>query len=46
VAKRKWLAKGGNERRIKDQEHVDYLMRVYLPSHGGWKWDEERGLYR
>ena len=46
VAKRKWLAKGGNERRVKDQEHFDYLMRVYLPSHGGWKWEEGRGVYK
>jgi hypothetical protein len=46
VAKRKWLAKGGHERRVKDQEHFDFLKNVYLPSHGGWKWDEQRGLYR
>jgi REP element-mobilizing transposase RayT len=45
-AKRKWLAKGGSERRVKDQEHFDYLVKVYLPSHGGWKWEEGRGLYR
>ena len=46
LGKRKWLAKGGSKRRVKDQEHFDYLRNVYLPSHGGWKWDEERGLYK
>jgi hypothetical protein len=46
VAKRKWLAKGGHERRVKDQEHFDYLKLVYLPSHSGWKWEEGCGLYR
>jgi hypothetical protein len=46
VADRKWLAKGGNERRVKDQEHLDYLINVYLPSHSGWKWNEQRGLYK
>ena len=46
VAKRKWLAKGGSKRRVKDLEHFDYLETTYLPSHGGWKWDEGRGLYK
>jgi hypothetical protein len=46
VAKRKWLAKGANKRRVKDQEHFDYLRKIYLPSHGGWKWEEERGHYK
>jgi hypothetical protein len=43
--KRTWLAKAGSKRRVKNQEHFDYLRLVYLPSHRGWKWDEERGLY-
>jgi REP element-mobilizing transposase RayT len=46
VAKRKWLTKGGSKRQVKDQEHFDYLRNVYLPSHGAWKWDEVRGLYK
>ncbi len=45
VMKRKWLSKGGNERHVKNQEHFDYLISTYLPSHGGWKWEEGRGLY-
>ena len=36
IAKRKWLAKGGSMRQVKNQEHFDYLTKVYLPSHGGW----------
>ncbi|HEX6962625.1 MAG TPA: hypothetical protein VF175_12205 [Lacipirellula sp.] len=46
VAKRKWLAKGANKRRMKDQVHFDYLTTTYLPSHVGWKWEEGRGVYR
>jgi REP element-mobilizing transposase RayT len=45
-AKRKWLAKGASKRRVKDQEHFDFLLNIYLPSHRGWKWDEQNGLYR
>ena len=44
-AARTWLAKGGSKRRVKNQEHFDYLRCIYLPSHRGWKWDEGRGLY-
>lgn len=43
--KRKWLVKGASRSHVRDQEHFDYLMRVYLPKHRGWKWEEGRGLY-
>ncbi|RIK76437.1 MAG: hypothetical protein DCC67_13895 [Planctomycetota bacterium] len=46
AAKRKWLTKGTSQRRVKDQQHFDYLLDTYLPSHGGWKWDERRGVYK
>lgn len=45
-SKRKWLAKGGSKRRVKEQSHFDFLFYAYLPSHRGWKWNEQRGLYR
>jgi REP element-mobilizing transposase RayT len=44
--KRTWLSEGGSRRRISNQEHYDYLVATYLPRHGGWKWCEERGLFR
>ena len=44
--KRTWLSEGGSRRRVSNQEHFDYLVGTYLPQHGGWKWSEERGLYR
>jgi REP element-mobilizing transposase RayT len=46
AAKRKWLAKGGSKRRVKDETHFNHLKSAYLPSHRGWKWDEQRGLYK
>jgi REP element-mobilizing transposase RayT len=46
VAERTWFSKGGNERQVKKLEHFNYLVNEYLPSHGGWKWDERRGDYR
>ena len=44
--RRKWLAKNGSKQPVKDRRHFDHLVGVYLPSHRGWKWDEERGRYR
>ena len=44
--RRPWLVDGSSRRRVKDREHFDYLMTKYLPSHRGWKWSEERGLFK
>ncbi|MEM8874628.1 MAG: hypothetical protein AAGD32_10250 [Planctomycetota bacterium] len=40
-----WTAKGRLSP-VKDDAHLAYLRSEYLPSHRGWKWDGERGLYR
>jgi len=44
--RRKWLARGGSCRRVRDRGHLEHLTAQYLPSHGGWKWSERRGLFR
>ncbi len=44
-AKRNWLARGSSRRRVRDQEHFDYLVETYLPSHRGWKWSEGLGFF-
>ncbi len=41
-----WLANGSSRRRVVDHDHFDHLVTKYLPSHRGWKWCEERGLFR
>ena len=46
VEKRTWFAKQPSRKRVKDREHLNYLMKTYLPRHRGWKWDEHRGAYR
>jgi REP element-mobilizing transposase RayT len=44
--RRTWLSEGGSRRKVSSQEHFDYLVTTYLPKHGGWKWSEEKGLFR
>jgi REP element-mobilizing transposase RayT len=44
--RRTWLSEGGSRRKVSSQEHFDYLVTIYLPKHGGWKWSEEKGLFR
>ncbi|QQE13530.1 hypothetical protein JD969_08760 [Planctomycetota bacterium] len=36
--KRKWFSKGASRKRVKDQEHFDYLCGAYLPKHDGVVW--------
>ncbi len=43
---RQRLSEGGSRRRVSSQEHFDYLVTTYLPKHGGWKWSDEKGLYK
>jgi REP element-mobilizing transposase RayT len=38
------LSGGGSRKRVSDQDHFDYLMQTYLPSHSGLKWFEDRGF--
>ncbi|MBX3425595.1 MAG: hypothetical protein KF688_07950 [Pirellulales bacterium] len=41
---RPWFSKGASRKPVRDRTHFDRLTQSYLPQHGGWKWDEERGL--
>jgi len=44
--KRKWFVAKPSRKRVRDREHLAYLMGEYHPSHRGWKWNRARGLYR
>jgi len=35
---RHWLSTGASRKRVKDRTHFDYLMKTYLPRHGGVCW--------
>ncbi len=37
---RDWFSGEASRRRVKDQEHFDYLISTYLPKHGGLFWKE------
>ncbi len=37
---RRWLSTGASRKRVKDRTHFDYLMKTYLPRHGGACWCE------
>ncbi len=43
--KSQWLSEGGSRKQVRDREHFDYLVSVYMPKHRGWKWDRERGFF-
>ena len=45
VARRTWLTRGGDIRRVRDIPHLDRLCRCYLPDHPGWKWDRHIGYW-
>jgi REP element-mobilizing transposase RayT len=44
--RRQWFGDYASRRHVEDQDHFDYLVHVYLPEHGGWKWSETKGVYR
>ncbi|MEQ8211913.1 MAG: transposase [Lacipirellulaceae bacterium] len=39
---RQWLSKGASKQPVKDLEHYEYLVGVYLPKHRGVQWLEDR----
>jgi REP element-mobilizing transposase RayT len=43
--RRSWFCEGASRKRLKDRGHFDYLVGEYLPSHGGWKWQEGEGFF-
>ena len=46
IQHRTWLSEGGSRKQVRDREHFDYLMTVYLPKHSGWKWSVANGGHR
>jgi hypothetical protein len=40
------LSENGSRKHVKDREHFDYLVNVYLPKHTGWKWSESLGYHK
>ncbi len=44
--KRAWFVANPSRKRVRDREHLDYLVDRYHPSHRGWKWNRALGLYR
>lgn len=41
-----WFSRGSSRKQVKDREHFEHLVNVYLLSHSGLKWDEKRGFYK
>ena len=35
-----WFSRGASRKRVRDRQHFDYLMNVYLPRHHGTSWRE------
>jgi REP element-mobilizing transposase RayT len=46
IKRRTWLSEGGSRKQVRNREHFDYLMTVYLPKHSGWKWSVAEGFHR
>ena len=46
LGKQHWFVDSSSRKQVKDQQHYDYLINVYLPKHSGWKWSERRESYR
>ena len=41
---RKWFVVNGSRRRVTDNDHLNYLLSTYLPSHRGLFWREGKEL--
>jgi hypothetical protein len=46
VSRQAWFSKSPSRKRVRNRKHFEYLVREYLPKHKGWKWSEERGVFR
>ncbi len=42
--RRSWFAKQPSRKRVREQQHFEHLVRVYLPRHRGLKWHEAVGI--
>lgn len=40
---RPWFVKESSRKRVKDEEHFEYLLAAYLPKHQGLQWYQRRG---
>ena len=40
--KRKWFSDTPSRKRVRDQEHFDYLILEYIPKHKGITWVREQ----
>ncbi|MEM6259266.1 MAG: hypothetical protein AAGI37_13360 [Planctomycetota bacterium] len=40
---RPWFVKESSRKRVKDEDHFEYLLTTYLPKHLGWQWCQRRG---
>ncbi|MEQ8838739.1 MAG: hypothetical protein RID07_18185, partial [Lacipirellulaceae bacterium] len=43
ITGRPWFSREASRKQVSDEEHFNYLLRVYLPKHQGWQWYEDRG---
>jgi hypothetical protein len=46
IKRQEWFAKSPSRKRVRDRQHFDYLVNMYLPKHSGLKWREGRGIFR
>ena len=46
ISRRIWFSDGASRKHVKDQTHFDYLVTQYLPSHRGWKQQEDNPPFR
>ncbi|TWT85624.1 hypothetical protein Pla123a_04310 [Posidoniimonas polymericola] len=44
--RKQWLSDSASRKQVKDRNHFAHLLHNYLPSHRGWKWDEQKGRYQ
>lgn len=42
VGPQRWFSTGASRRRVRDREHLDYLVSKYLPGHRGAGWIRAR----
>ena len=44
--KKMWFVAHPSRKRVKDGKHLEYLVDEYHPSHRGWKWKPQLGMYQ
>jgi REP element-mobilizing transposase RayT len=46
VSNRPFFSHGSSRKRIRNRKHFDHWMNTYGPSHRGWKWREDKGMFK